>query len=157
MRYLDETGVASTARNVDEYASARKGNTTVVQAQVKLRPLLLLHDGTRGDNDDVVGLRINSAKPKHRQSPSWARIAAHEHPFFFHLPEGRYGLPGESIMAINSVTSVHKTAIWRVVGALNRHEMQIVNERLRTILSLDLSPLIAGKARELLERAGLKP
>jgi mRNA-degrading endonuclease toxin of MazEF toxin-antitoxin module len=76
---------------------------------------------------------------------------------FFHLPAGRYGLPEESIIALSSVSSVHKSAVWRVVGSVTLHEMQIVNERLRTVLSLDLAPLIATRARELLKRAGLTP
>ena len=61
------------------------------------------------------------------------------------------------VIALNSVTSVHKSAVWRVVSSVTLHEMQIVNERLRTILSLDLAPLIAARARELLKRAGLMP
>lgn len=61
------------------------------------------------------------------------------------------------VIALNSVTSVHKSAVWRVVGSATLHEMQIVNERLRTVLSLDLAPLIAARARELLKRAGLTP
>jgi hypothetical protein len=155
--YVDDGGTVTTAEAVEDFVRQRKGNPTFVQTQVKLRPLLLLHDGTRGDNDDVVGLRINSVKPRHKRSGPWERIAAHEHPLFFHLPQRRYGLPEESIIAVNSVTSVHKSAIWRVVGAVTVHEMQIINERLRTVLSLDLAALITAKARELLKRAGLTP
>jgi hypothetical protein len=157
MHYLDHSTAVATAQTIDDYAQVRRGRPTTVQAQVKLRPLLLLHDGTRGENDDLVGLRINSVKPHHRESSSWPRITAHEHPLFFHLPAGRYGLPEESVIALNSVTSVHKSAVWRVVGSVTLHEMQIVNERLRTVLSLDLAPLIAARARELLKRAGLTP
>lgn len=156
MTYLDDAGAVATAASVEEYARARRGRATTVQTQVKLRPLLLLHDGTRGENEDVVGLRINSVKPNHKTSSSWPKIEAHEHPFFFHLPTGRhYGLRDESIIALNAVTSVHKTAILAAVGTLNSHEMQIVNERLTKVLGLDLAPLIAGKAKELLRRAGL--
>lgn len=157
MSYLDDVGAPTQAGTIDDYVRARRGRPTSVQTQVKLRPLLLLHDGTRGDNDDVVGLRINSVKAQHKTSPSWPRIAAQEHPLFLHLPHGRYGLPEESIIAVNAVTSVHKSAIWRVVGSVTSQEMQIVNERLRAVLSLDLGPLIAAKARELLKRAGLTP
>jgi hypothetical protein len=155
MQYVEDDGSLTTACTVEDYVRARTGAPTVVQTQVKLRPLLLLHDGTRGDNYDLVGLRINSVKAQHKQLSSWEKIAAHEHALFFHLPQGNYGLPAESIIALNSVTSVHKSALWKVVGSLNSHEMQIVNERLRLILSLDLAPLIAAKAKELLKRAGL--
>jgi hypothetical protein len=156
MRYQQADGGEGTAATVEEYVGARRGAATVVAAEVKLRPLLLLHDGTRGENDDVVGIRINSVRPRHRRSPSWARIEAHQHPLFFHLPTGRgYGLPEESIIALNAVTSVHKSSIWKVRGAVNAHEMQIINERLVRVFGLDLAPMIARKANELLRRAGI--
>lgn len=156
MNHLDDANAVATAASVEEYARARKARTTIVQAQVKLRPLLLLHDGTRGENRDVVGLRINSVKEHHKATASWPKVQAHEHPFFFHLPLGRrYGLKAESLIALNSVTSVHKSAILGVVGSLDAHEMQVIDERLVKVLGLDLAPLIAGKARELLRRAGL--
>lgn len=156
MSYLDDAGATQAAASVEDYVVARKGKPTSVAAEVKLRPLLLLHDGTRGDNDDVVGLRINSVKPKHKSGSSWPQIEAGEHPLFFHLPKGAsYGLPEESLIALNSVTSVHKSAIWRAVGAITVEEMRTINERMRTIVSLDLSGLIAEQARELLRRAGL--
>jgi hypothetical protein len=156
MRYLDEHGNATTAPTIEDYVAARRGAPTAVQAQAKLRPLLLLHDGTRGDNEDVVGLRVNSVKSHHKASRSWARIEAHQHPLFFHLPSGTgYGLPQESIIALNSVTSVHKSAIWKVIGSVNAHEMQVINQRLVRVFGLDLAPLIAQKAHELLRRAGV--
>lgn len=156
MRYLDDRGATPLAATIDEYVKRRRGAATTVQSEAKLRPLLLLlHDGTRGDNDQLLGLRINTVKPRHRDSPSWRRIAAGEHPLFFHLPRGRYGLPEESIIAINALTAIHKSAVWRTIGAVSRHEMQTINERLRTVLALDLAPLIAAQARELLKRAGI--
>jgi mRNA-degrading endonuclease toxin of MazEF toxin-antitoxin module len=156
MQHLDADRDVTTAATIEEYVAARRGAPTAVQSRVKLRPLLLLHDGTRGDNEDVVGLRINSVKAHHKTSRSWARIEAHRHPLFFHLPSGRgYGLPQESIIALNSVTSVHKSAIWKVIGSVNSHEMQIINQRLIRVFGLDLAPLIAQKAHELLRRAGI--
>ena len=156
MPCLDEDRNVTTAATIEDYVATRRGASTVVHAQVKLRPLLLLHDGTRGDNQDVVGLRINSVKAHHKNSPSWPRIEAHEHPLFFHLPSDRgYGLPQESIIALNSVTSVHKSAIWKVIGSVNSHEMQIINQRLVRVFGLDLAPMIAQKAHELLRRAGI--
>ncbi|WP_372791847.1 type II toxin-antitoxin system PemK/MazF family toxin [Paraconexibacter sp.] len=155
MSYRDDSGTRQMAASVSSYAAARKGRSTVVEAPVKLRPVLLLHDGTRGDKDDVVALRVNSVKPRHRAMTNWARVEEHEHPFFFHLPkDSRYGLPEESVIDLNAVTSVHKSTLWRRVGSINAHEMQIVNERLRVVLGLDLGPLIARQARELLKKAG---
>lgn len=155
---LDD-GVEASVSTVDEYARLRKGTATRLVTEVRLRPILLLHDGTRGDHDDVACLRINTVKPKHRaHTASWRRIQEHEHPFFFHLPEeGPHGLPGESVISLTSIGTVHKSAIARLqpAGSLNEHEMQVISERLRTVLSLDLSRQLAEQARELLRRAGL--
>jgi len=66
----------------------------------------------------------------------------------------RYGLAEDSVIALSSVGTVHKSAILgpRHVGELTRHEMQVISERLARILSLDLSPAIAARARELVVR-----
>lgn len=144
---------------VDEYAKAHKGKPTRLLTEVRLRPVLLLHDGTRGDHDDVACLRINTVKPKHRaHKATWKRIAEHEHPFFFHMPKGgAHGLREESVISLTSVGTVHKSAIanLRPTGGLNEHEMQIISERLVRVLSLDLSHHIAERSRELLRRAGV--
>jgi mRNA-degrading endonuclease toxin of MazEF toxin-antitoxin module len=82
-----------------------------------------------------------------------------EHGFVFHLPVSpRYGLPHESVIALSSIGTVHKRAILgpRHVGELDVSEMRVISERLRVVLSLDLAPEIAAKARELLHRAGIE-
>ena len=149
-----------TAPTVEDYAAARRGGTTRIIAEARLRPVLLLHDGTRGAHEDVICLRINTVKGRHvRDSGTWQRIQAQEHPFFFHLPTtGRYGLPEESVVALTSIGAVHKSAILgrRHVGELTVREMQVVSERLRVVLSLDLASQIASQARELLRRAGIE-
>jgi len=144
--------------DVDRLAREFKGAPVALSADVRLRPVLLLHDGTRGDHGDLAALRINSVKERHRESDAWKRITSHEHPLFFHLPQsGRYGLPLESVIAITSVGTIHKSAVpdIRPVGELNIHEMQTISERLARALSLDMAPMIARKARELLCQAGL--
>jgi hypothetical protein len=149
----------TTLSTVEDFVRRFKGSPAALQTEVRLRPLLLLHNGTRGDHHDVACLRINSVKDRHRRSESWERITRHEHPFFFHLPRDvRYGLPLESIVAVNSVGTIHKSAIpdLRVLGELNLHEMQIVSERLARALSLDLAPLIVQKAQQLLRQAGVE-
>ncbi len=156
MTYFDDGGVRRPARSVEEYVRARRGKATAVEVRVKLRPLLLLHDGTRGENDDVLGLRINSVKPHHRTRSSWARIDTQEHPFFFHLAKSSsYGLPEESIISMTALTAAHKSAIYGVRGALGNDDMQAINERLRRVLSIDLSRQIATASHDLLRRAGL--
>ena len=145
---------------VEDYARRRHGSPTPLKTEVRLRPVLLLHDGTRGEQGDVACLRVNTIKDRHRESPSWKRIERHEHPFFFHLSAGetRYGLRRESVVALPSVGTVHKSAILGPghVGELNASEMQIVSQRLVRVLSLDLGHMIAERARELLRRAGFK-
>lgn len=151
-RLADGTAITS----IDQYVERRRGAATSLLVEARLRPVLLLHDQTRGPYDDVVCLRINSVKTAMRQGASWARIARHEHPFFFHLPldHGRYGLVEESVIALPAIGAIHKSAIAgrRAIGELSTQELQVVSERLVRLLSLDLAPLIAAQARELLRR-----
>jgi mRNA-degrading endonuclease toxin of MazEF toxin-antitoxin module len=157
MRWLDDGERPRTLPSIDEYATHRGGKPTHVVCEVKLRPVLLLHEGADERSGDVAVLRINSVRPRHRESASWRAIAAHEHPFFFHLPSTnpRYRLPEESIVSLTSIATVHKNALLSVRGALNTHEMQKVDERLIRVLALDLGPYIAARGRELLRRAGI--
>lgn len=154
----DEGGQKLVFPTIEAYARARKGLATRVLTDVRLRPVLLLHDGTRGEHEDVVCLRINTVKPRHRRSAAaWEQIEEQRHLFFYYLPaaQRRYGLPEDSLIALSSIGSVHKSAILGLpVGELTHREMQIVSERLSRILSLDLASLIAEKASELLRRAG---
>ncbi|HVS28761.1 MAG TPA: type II toxin-antitoxin system PemK/MazF family toxin [Solirubrobacteraceae bacterium] len=152
-----ELADGQTIPNVEQFARAFRGQPVPGKVEVRLRPVLLLHDGTRGEHEDVACLRINTAKSHHRShEAAWARITNHEHPFFFHLPvTDSYGLRHESLVAIASVGTVHKSAILAAVGQLKTHEMQIVSERLTRALGLDFAPLIARKARELMRLAGL--
>jgi mRNA-degrading endonuclease toxin of MazEF toxin-antitoxin module len=150
------------APDIETYARARRGEPTRIVAEARLRPILLLHDGTRGEHEDVVCLRINAVKRRHRRDrATWDRIERNEHLLFFHLPARpeRYGLPAESIIALASIGTVHKSAILgpRHVGELTARELQVVSERLWRLLSLDLAPQIAASARELLRRAGIEP
>jgi mRNA-degrading endonuclease toxin of MazEF toxin-antitoxin module len=143
-------------RTIEEYAAEQRGRPTSVATDARLRPVLLLHDRTRGEHGDVVCLRISSVKDSVRANTSFRRIERNEHPFFFHLPSAlrRYGLSDDSVIALSSIGTVHKSAILgpRHVGELTRGEMQVVSERLVRILSLDLGPLIAVQARELVRR-----
>ncbi len=52
-------------------------------------------------------------------------------------------------------TAAHKSAIYGVRGTLGNDDMQAINERLRRVLSLDLSRQIAAASKDLLRRAGL--
>jgi len=144
--------------SIEEYVALRGGTATSLLAEARLRPVLLLHDQTRGPYDDVVCVRINSVKTAMRASGSWAQITQHEHPFFFHLPleHGRYGLGEESVIALPAIGAIHRSAIAgrRAIGALSTHEMRVVSERLVRLLSLDIAPLIAARTRELIRRAG---
>lgn len=148
-----------TVDTIEEYAALRRGRPTELKTEVRLRPILLLHDGTRGEHDDVVCLRVNTVKPGHmKDTATWRRIRAHEHPFFFHLPAGHGSrLPAESVIALASLGTVNKSAILgpRHIGELSVREMQVISERLRLMLSLDLAPQIARQALDLLRRAGL--
>jgi hypothetical protein len=142
--------------SVESYGKLYRGAPTGLVVDARIRPVLLLHDRTRGPHGDVVCLRINSVKAAMRQLDSWARITGHDHPFFFHLPveNARYGLSEESVIALSSIGTVHRTAIaGRLpIGELTTHELQVISERLARLLSLDLAPLIAAQARELLRR-----
>lgn len=144
--------------SVQEWASALKGEPAAVVSPARLRPVLLLHDRTRPEHDDVTCLRINAVKDSLRaDTETWERIERHEHPFFFHLPAyvARYRLRRDSVVAIGSLGSVHRSAVLGVTGGeLSSHEMQIVSERLARLIELDLAPKIAAAARELLRRGG---
>ena len=157
MRWLDDGGLPQTLESVDDYAAHRRGRPTSVVSEVKIRPVLMLHDGTLEQNEDIVVLRINSVRPRHRESASWPRIEAHEHPFFMYLPKSivRYRLPEESIVSLTAIATVHKNPLLKVRGGLNRDEMRKIDERLIRVLSVDLAPRIAERARELLRRAGI--
>lgn len=144
--------------DAEAYARARKGAPTEFITEARLRPVLLLHDGSRDDHGDILCLRINSVKAKHREgTQTWRRITDREHPFFFHLPAGGYGLDQESLISLTSVGSIHKSVIAAIKppGDLSSEEMRVISERLTRVLSMDLAPLIAKRARELLERAGI--
>jgi hypothetical protein len=150
------------APDIETYARTRRGEATRIVTEARLRPILLLHDGTRGEREDIVCLRINTVKPRHRRDPAaWERIERNEHLLFFHLPARpeRFGLPSESIIALASIGTVHKSTILgpRHVGELMASELQVVSERLARLLSLDLAPQIAANATELLRRAGVEP
>ena len=150
------------APDIETFARAHRGEPTRIVTEARLRPILLLHDGMRGEHADVVCLRINTVKPRHRRDQAtWERIERNEHLLFLHLPARpeRYGLPSQSVIALASIGTVHKSAILgpRHVGELTAHELQIVSVRLWRLLSLDLAPQIAAKAKELLRRAGIEP
>jgi mRNA-degrading endonuclease toxin of MazEF toxin-antitoxin module len=146
-------------QTVEQFAAVHRGEPAKLVVEARLRPVLLLHDGTRGEHGDVVCLRVNTVKPTLTTSTQmWQRIVSGEHPSFFHLPAtvGRYGLPGESVIAISSIGTVNKSALLGPpVGGLTQHEMQKVNERLARGLQLELAALISARARELLKRAGV--
>ena len=145
--------------SVEAFAASARGTPMSLLSRGRLRPVLLLHDGTRGEHGDVVCLRITTVKPRHRRDAAvWSRVVRGEHAFVFHLPVlPRYGLPEESVIALPSIGAVHKSAVLgpRHVGELSVRDMQAISERLRLVLSLDLAPLIAAQANELLRRAGL--
>lgn len=149
----------STAATVEDFARLRRGRATRAISEVRLRPVLLVHDGTRGEHEDVICLRVNTVKAAHRRhATTWKRIERQQHPFFFHLrKDAGHGLPQESVIALASIGAIHKSAILgpRHVGELSVEEMRTISERLALQLSLDLAPLIAAKARELLRRAGI--
>jgi hypothetical protein len=147
----------SVVESVEEWARTLKGSPGTVVTEARLRPVLLLHDRTRAEHGDVVCLRINTVKPGLRaETETWTRIERHEHPFFFHLPASvaRYKLREDSVIALSSLGSVHRSAILGATGGeLSEHEMQIVSERLARLIELDLAPKIAAAARELIRRA----
>ncbi len=132
MRWLDDDGSPQTLETVDDYVARRRGRPTSVVSEVKIRPVLLLHDGATEQNEDIVVLRVNSVRQRHRESASWPRIEAHEHSFFLHLPKSiaRYRLPEESIVSLTALSTVNKNALIKVRGSLNREEMRKIDERL---------------------------
>jgi mRNA-degrading endonuclease toxin of MazEF toxin-antitoxin module len=148
-------------QTVEDFAAAHRGEPAKLVVEARLRPVLLVHDGTRGEHGDVICLRVNAVKPTLKMNTqTWRRIVNHQHPSFFHLPQtvGRYGLPSESVIAIGSIGAVNKNALLGPpVGGLTQAEMQTVNERLARALQLDLAPLISARAGELLKRAGILP
>ena len=141
---------------VDAFARARRGQPTRVVSETRLRPVLLLHDGTRGEHEDVVCLRINSVRDRHRLlRDTWPRIEDGSHPIFHLLRAGewRHGLPVDSLVALTSIGTVHKSAlVGQPVGELDATELRGLHERLVRALGLDITGLIAGRARELVAR-----
>jgi mRNA-degrading endonuclease toxin of MazEF toxin-antitoxin module len=158
-KFPASTADGKALESIEALARAHRGDSVSLVVEARLRPVLLLHDGTRGEHADVACVRINTVKDQHRRDKAtWERIAAGEHPFFVHLPGAvkRYGLRADSLIAVAAVGTVHKSALLGPpVGGLSADEMRIVGERLARALQLDLAPLVAQRARELLEAAGL--
>lgn len=154
VRLPDGTSVA----RVEEWARRFRGRPAELVSEARLRPVLVLHDRTRGEHADVVCLRINSVKPElRRDSESWNLIERNEHPFFLHLPSSapHYRLLEDSVIALASLGAVHRSAILAPTGGeLSSREMQTVSERLARLVQLDLAPRIAALAQELLRRGG---
>ena len=103
-----ELADGGTHRTVEELAAAHRGSPVRLVVEARLRPVLLLHDGTRGRHGDIACLRVNSVKPTlETNTQAWQRIVAQRHPSFFHLPAGvaRYGLASESVIAALSGAS----------------------------------------------------
>jgi hypothetical protein len=142
---------------VDAFARERRGQPARIVAQARLRPVLLLHDGTRGEHEDVVCLRVNSVRDRHRRlRETWPRIEDGTHPIFHLLRagSGSHGLPVDALVALTSIGTVHKSAIvGRPVGQLDASELRSLSERLVRALGLDLTGLIASRARELVAKA----
>src|ERR671935_143355 len=68
-------------------AGPHGGSPVRLVVEARLRPVLLLHDGTRGEHGDVLCLRVNTVKPGLKaRADTWRRIVANQHPSFFHLP-----------------------------------------------------------------------
>jgi len=151
-----QTDDGRTIATIEDFARAHGGAAAGVPAEGRIRPVLLLHDRTRGAYGDVLCLRISSVKEPMRESEAWPRVVRQEHPLFLHLPAPtrRYGLREESVIALSSIGAVHKSAIagQTPLGTLDHGEMRIVSERLARLLSLDLGPLVAAQARELVLR-----
>jgi hypothetical protein len=154
LRLPDGEPIAS----VDAWARRFGGRTVELVAQARLRPVLVLHDRTREGHGDVVCLRINEVKPKHRSDPLlWDRIERQEHPLFLYLPSSvpHHRLRSDSVIALASLGAVHRSAILAATGgSLTPREMQGVAERLARLVELDLAPRVASLAEELLRRGG---
>ncbi len=157
---IDSDGRALHVAGIEDYARLRKGQPTRIVTEARLRPVLLLHDGTRGEHEDATCLRINTVKPRHRaDGATWERIENQRHPVFYYLAAGtpRYGLRADSIIALTSIGTIHKSSIFgRHVGELSQRELQEISERLIRTLSLDITPLIVDKARTLAHAAGIE-
>jgi hypothetical protein len=151
---------ATSLDGVEQWAARFRGRPAEVVSEARLRPVLLLHDRTRAEHGDVICLRINAVKPELKRSPDvWNRIERQQHPLFFHLPRSvdRYRLLDDSVIALASLGSVHRSAILAPTGGeLSREEMQTISERLARLIELDLAPRIAALARELLRRGGFE-
>lgn len=146
------------AATIEELALRAGGRPTAALAEARLRPVLLLHDGTRGEHGDVACLRVSAVKPHHRRDrEAWQRVESGRHPLFLLLPssEARYGLRADSLVALAAIGTVHKSAILgpRPLGALNSEEMRTVSERLAPLLSLDLSAAVRRQALRLIKLA----
>jgi hypothetical protein len=135
--------------DVETWARARRGATAQLVADARLRPVLLLHDRTRGGHGDVLCLRINTVKAEHRRDADvWARIERGEHPFFFLLRGAveRYRLRADSLVSLASLGAVHRSAVLAPTGgALTPRELQLLSERLARLLELDLAPRVAAR------------
>ncbi|MCC6223253.1 MAG: hypothetical protein IT201_07135 [Thermoleophilia bacterium] len=159
-RFPVELAAGGRVRTVEEWARAHRGRPARVVTEARLRPVLLLHDRTRPEHDDVICLRINTVKPAlRRDEATWRSIAAGEHRSFVFLPAAveRYRLREDSLIAVSSIGSIGRSAILGPTGGeLDPEEMQGVSERLSLLIELDLAPRVATLARELLARAGFR-
>ncbi len=113
------------------------------EVAAKLRPLVILQDRPRGVLPEYEALKLTR----------FAKLAAGERqrvrdgqePALFHLPlnKGKYGLPHENAVDLNSLVCIHQSAIvTSPVGRLDQNEIDVLGRRLARFLDIDLEPAI---------------
>ena len=114
--------------------------------EFKMRPVLLLQEGTSEQRPDILAARINSITDEHRKKrENWVRkLENNIHPVMVRVGhEEHHGLKAESYVNLLSVQPINKSAILGRLGALTEGEMVDISERLILSLEIDVSAYVA--------------
>jgi hypothetical protein len=116
-------------------------------ASFKLRPILVLHDGTDAGIPDVAVAKVTSIKADRVENhPKWyKRVQEGRHDTQYMLERGALTLADSdlgSYVDAKSVAVVRKTTILRRVGKLDRDQMVEVSNRLIKALEIDVSEYV---------------
>jgi hypothetical protein len=112
--------------------------THTLLSDAKIRPLVILQGRPRGALPDYAALKLTRLA----KVPSDRRDMVREdrYPDLLYLPEdpGKYGLPTENAVDVNSLVRVHRDAIVAVAGRLDPQQVTTLGYKLAAALDIDL-------------------
>ncbi len=104
----------------------------------KIRPVVILQGRPRGALADYAALKLTRLAKLSRLERD--RVRADASPDRLYLPKdpGKYGLPTENAVDVNSLVRVHRDAIVAVAGRLDLQQVTTLGHKLAAALDIDL-------------------